>query len=433
MVMVRRCVANGGVVGMAFVVLMGAGAGLTFGASQFVIMDDGALQEESPSVAYNLNNGTYLVVWHNDRAGNDDIRGQRVDGAGNLLGSPFYISSGAGADRTNPDVAYDDRNDQFLVVWEHYDTSWGWGIHCRRVSGSGALIDGSDIEVRSSTTLSTSARPSVSYAFTADSFMVVWEETWHPLPITYTIVGQVVDEYGMLSGSQITINSASNGDIRSRPDIAYNRGRNEYLAVWQQLDSAGGITDVVAQRMTAAGVLLGAAWHVAYYTVSSKNPAVSALPTVGMDGQYLVVWALEYSGNDWDIMGHLIDGDGSQASVALGIAASNAIEARPAVAGNEAEGSYAVTWSRLASGVADVIQGAPVAYDGTIGTGRTLGGDSGDSSAVAAQSNGGDFLAVFEDTPSGNSTTGVYGSLFFSLFANGFESGDTSAWSSKVP
>ena len=82
---------------------------------QFVISGDPE-QEVYPSVAYNSQRQEYLVVWSNDRAGNDDIRAQRVSKDGALIGGSFYISAGPGADRRYPDVAYNTQQDQYLVV-----------------------------------------------------------------------------------------------------------------------------------------------------------------------------------------------------------------------------------------------------------------------------------------------------------------------------
>ena len=41
----------------------------------FTIRNDVGLEEEEPAVAYSSDRQEYLVVWYNDRPGNDDIRG----------------------------------------------------------------------------------------------------------------------------------------------------------------------------------------------------------------------------------------------------------------------------------------------------------------------------------------------------------------------
>jgi hypothetical protein len=65
----------------------------------FFISSDSTLEEVSPSVAYNSDRQEYLVVWHNDRAGNDDIRAQRVFKDGTLAGSAWAIGGRGHHDR----------------------------------------------------------------------------------------------------------------------------------------------------------------------------------------------------------------------------------------------------------------------------------------------------------------------------------------------
>ena len=53
----------------------------------------------SPAVAFNPQRNEYLVVWYNDRVGNDDIQAQRVRANGKLIGGDFFIAAGPGAER----------------------------------------------------------------------------------------------------------------------------------------------------------------------------------------------------------------------------------------------------------------------------------------------------------------------------------------------
>ena len=109
-----------------------------------VIFSETELKSVSPAVAYNAQRDQYLVVWYNDGPENDDIQGQRLDHDGKILGPRFYISTGPGHDRRYPDVAYDSKHDQYLIVWEdyHHDTLVkGYGIRGKLVSGSGNVSD----------------------------------------------------------------------------------------------------------------------------------------------------------------------------------------------------------------------------------------------------------------------------------------------------
>ena len=108
----------------------------------FEVFDEVGLSEEHPAVAHNTQLNQYLVVWFNDRIGNDDIRAQRLNADGKPLGAAFYISAGTGNDRRFPDVAYNDIDNQYLVVWEDYDNldpGTPYSIRGRRISSTGTL------------------------------------------------------------------------------------------------------------------------------------------------------------------------------------------------------------------------------------------------------------------------------------------------------
>lgn len=71
-----------------------------------VLISDVALDSKNPVVAYNSTREQYLVVWYNDRPGNDDIQAQRLDKNGKPIGGQFFISAGPDHERRYPAVAY---------------------------------------------------------------------------------------------------------------------------------------------------------------------------------------------------------------------------------------------------------------------------------------------------------------------------------------
>ena len=140
-----------------------------------------------PAVAYNSNNEQYLVVWYNDRPGNDDIEAQRVSKRGALLGGSFFIAGGAGAERRYPDVAYNSQRNEYMVVWVEEDTAGlsYTSIQAQRVPAGGGT-QGGPITVLSGSNLWTPGKPAVAYASTSDRYLVVWHEANHPSITTDT-------------------------------------------------------------------------------------------------------------------------------------------------------------------------------------------------------------------------------------------------------
>ncbi len=382
----------------------------------FMVSNEGSLVELSPDIAYNSMRDEYLAVWYNDRPGNDDIRAQRIAPGGGLLGGPFYISAaGDGIDRRYPRLAYNVKSDQYLVVWEHQEVSAGYSIHGRRVSGDGQVMDADDLIIRGAgINLYTPSKPAVAYAYSSDKYLVVWEETWHPLPINTSIVGQVVLGTGALEGNLITISQDPGGYFRTNPDLAYNLGRNEYLVAWEQFDPDANpqLTDLYIRRVTGDGLALyPVTTKIAFYTVSSTGPAVAALP-IQPDGQYLVVFEQHYSPDDWDILGVVISPDGAPLTY-VDIASTGADEKKPSVSACMRRGQYLVAWkqkpspsfllSNVAGRLVDAaggLAGEPVYITGMVADRPQL-----------ATGRLGDFMTVYDDTPL-TPDSGIYGHLF---------------------
>jgi hypothetical protein len=114
------------------------------GAEVLVSAEPADDAQESPAAAYGAPDGaaegTHLVVWTDDRNGNDDIYGQFVAGGGALVGPAFAIA-GEGAAEQSPAVAYDPTHDEYLVVWQRWDDKTeSWDIYGRRVAGDGTLL-----------------------------------------------------------------------------------------------------------------------------------------------------------------------------------------------------------------------------------------------------------------------------------------------------
>lgn len=390
-----------------------------------------SLEEVYPAVAYNPDREEYLVVWYNDRGGNDDIRAQRVSKDGALVGGPFYVAGGSGAERRVPDVTYNGQHQQYLVVWEHNDGTWD-NIHARRVSGAGAVLDTTDIVIVSGSNLLAPSGPAVAYSSTSDRYLVVWQATWHPSPLDKDVEGQLVTSSGTLDGGNFTISDdTGSGEYRENPDVVYCRTRDEFLVAWRQRNTSSDY-DIYARRVRGDGQLL----NPASITISTlghdeEDPAVAALPIANDEGDYLVAWESD-TGSDTGIDAKTVH-VASNGSVTVGtlpqvVYDSSVDESNPAVAGNESSQQYLVTWSQhyeeTVSGngftstlVYDGIAGRAISKDGDIlnGTfmdeGSYIGGWNADRSAVAAGPLG-DFLAVYEETPLGESDSDIYGHLW---------------------
>jgi hypothetical protein len=291
------------------------------------------------------------------------------------------------------------------------------------VSGTGLPLEPPEIVIRSSGhNLYTPSVPAVAYASHADKYLVIWEETWHPMPLSHSIRAQVLRSWGELEGSDFDISQdPGDGTYRLHPDLAYNRSRNEYLVAWEQRDPGNGDYDIRARRVQGNGSpMFPESFGLVGGVGDELAPAVAAVPTSPNQGRYLVAFEDHRTPSDVDIRVRLVSGEGSVQNIPQDmIAASNEDEKAPAVAGSENGRRFLVTWTRYETDPQapwvhwELIYSRPIGAGGNfLGPGIHTGGryDS-DHSAVSAGA-AGDFLVVFDDDPWMANDWDIYGRLW---------------------
>ena len=351
------------------------------------------------SIAYNSARNEYLVVWYNDRPGNDDIQAQRIDANGKPIGTSFFIAAGSGIDRRHPDVAYNTKANEYYVVWEQ-ESPGSSRIHGRQVSATGQLLS-FELDIASGPGLANRIRPAVAYSSTSDQYLVVWENQPQG-GISNDIKGIGVDGGGYVNTSEVYIAQGTWGASFGRPDVAYNRRSNEFLVVYESLNKSitPSISDIYARIVR--GNATPAPGDIPIVTIGKNmyNPAVSAIPTATAKGQYIVVWEWHEPGGNVDVDFSLWEGDGTPISGNVSLGNSTDNETLPAVAGNENTHRYLVLWTRDSSVLTfTAIEGIEVDVAGVQqGDAQVVGGLYATNAAVAAGGLG-DFVVVFEDAP----------------------------------
>jgi hypothetical protein len=397
---------------VVLLVISGTVFAANFFGGSFPIRADNTIDEVSASIAYNSEREEYFVVWSNGMPGCDDIQGQRLTKRGVKIGDAKYISNGCPNARWMPDVAYDSQHDQYLVVWHDYDntetTSSATTTRARRVSGAGVVLDTSDIIIRDPGDKTKSAgEPAVAYSIFSDRYLVVYSEYWY-LSTKY-IGGQVVTDTGSLEGSQIIIASSTN--TLYDPDVAYNFHNDRYLVVWEEELSGGDDYDIFGQQVQGNGNLWGSVSNIAITGYRERYPKVAALPFAPTDAKFLVVFQYEDASYDDEIYGMRVQEDGAALFPIIHVADTSIDEIRPAIAGSEGNLQYFVTWETYSGGTSDPIQGQSISYDGTLTESLAqamLRGDLAMYPAVAAGPVG-DFLVAWHERQ--GTDFNIYGSL----------------------
>lgn len=379
-----------------------ANAGSPVGSERFLIYNDpGSTDEQEPAVAYNTQQSEYLVVWEGN-----GIWGQRIAASGGLMGSAFQISTGG----YSPDVTYNNTANQYLVVWQTDED-----VVAQRLSDSGASV-GSFIYVGVGDSSSGYYydQPAVVYASTSDRYLFVYR--YHQTSDGGSIIWAESYQTNGTWDTDFTITTYSTTEKPERPDVAYNRSRNEFLIVWQK--TVGSDVDVYARlaKMTGGAGTQGGEFYVAATGYDEIGPAVAAIPTVVNQGQYLVAWESD-DGVDTDVGTMTVSWDGTAAATYYFVAQTGWGENSPAVAGCESNQEFLVTWTwvpvitppamlEVQAKTLD-INGVPIeTLPVTVGGGQVF------DSAVAAGS-AGDFLVAFDDNETfATYSRGIYGRMW---------------------
>jgi cysteine-rich repeat protein len=288
------------------------------------------LRGTEPIVAYNSTDNQFLVVWYGDAVtdGENEVHGQRLDAGGNPIGGNFKISQmgldgDIDFDAVNAMVAYNSKDNRFLVVWEGNENDV-LNIFIQQLNadgskfGSDAKISnpgpgGSDLETR---------RPAVAYNSTDNQYLVIWDADSNldtAVEGKRQIIGQRLDAAsGGELGSDFLVSNMSPGNDNIDAifsAVVYNSVNNEYLAVWQGdmggTDAGPQENEIFGQRIRANGSENGSDFRISRAGPEGNVEFRVSEPHVehnSVDNQYLVIWWGDFDNEtDSEIVGRRLD------------------------------------------------------------------------------------------------------------------------------
>lgn len=406
--------------------------------------------QERVEVAVDLD-GDFVVVWDSQDggAGNDtdnrSIQAQLYLSDGTPLGSEFQINNLTPRRQDHPSVAMFPDGD-FVVVWRSLG-SVGNDSNNHAVQGQRFASDGTQIGAQfqvNTYTYHTQERPAVAAEADGD-FVVVWysQRGSGGDDSSYgSIQGQRFASDGTPAGAEFQVNAYTNRD-QIDPSVAIDLDGG-FVVVWESDDSdnGGGTRDSIqGQRFASDGMPMGSQFLVNSQTELNQNtPDIS----IGLDGDFVVAWD-----NSLSVQSRRFASDGTALGDQITVNSfqvSNNVETEVSMG---LDGSFVIVWDSEESPGDDdragSVQGRLFASDGTpegsqfqINTeirGQQI------RPAVAMRS-GNDFVAVWEsdrssgtddgEIPSNSAQGRVLCTLDCVSFIDGFESGDTMAWSTSV-
>ncbi|MEM9194570.1 MAG: hypothetical protein AAGF12_35660, partial [Myxococcota bacterium] len=332
-----------------------------------------------PAIAFN---GTdYLVAWQDSAAGDQDIRGIRVDTSGAVIGSDFAISAATG-DQTSPAIGVS--GSTWVVAWEDSRTATKTA-YAARVTSTGSVTDGSGVA------LSMDVADEVDVACEATSCLVVWEQK----QTGEDIFGATFNVGSGAAGTPFALDTGSGRQLTPAVDFD---GTN-YGVVWSSS------SDIVGVRVDTAGTL------VDMMPVPVENGAgTQTQPDISWRGsQYLVVYQDNAAGN-FNISGRRLDSSFMGVGGAINVSTAANDQRFPTVV--YGPNRWLVTWHDKRLNGPEDIYASRISNVGTVqnSNGILVGRTGNRQTLPAVESDDANFLVVWTDNRAGGDFE-IWGSL----------------------
>ncbi len=369
--------------------------GDTLGTNFKVNDDIVSSDQNSPSITIN-GNGSFVIVWVDERNGDDDIYCQRYTSGGIAQGINTKVNNDAGTSlQMHPTISMDGSGN-FVIVWEDWRNEYLGDIYCQRYSSSG-VTQGSNFKVNNDVGTAFQRYPSLSMDGSGN-FVIVWIDGRN---FNLDIYYQRYNSNGEARGTNLKVIDDERMIMAESPSVSMD-GNGNFVVVWE--DYRNNNEDIYCQQYNDAGTPLNNSFRV-NDDVGTSHQAFPSITINGI-GYFAVVWADDRNGNS-DIYCQRYNPSGTMQDLnfKVNVDTVNAWQAYPSISMDES-GNFVVVWEDGRNGNYDIYcqlynhTGTPQ------GTNFRINNDAGttrqESPSVAMDVNG-NFVIVWEDYRNGNS------------------------------
>ncbi len=302
------------------------------------IISNARNDQKTPIITYNNKRNEYLIVWNDER--NSGILGKDI--FAKILDSKLEPKSDELPINVSPndqwimDVAYNDIDDQYLIIW--YDASTN-SIQGQIVSSSGGSLGGK-ISIASSIRSYTS---SLAFNSRDGKYLVIWDEG-DVSQNSIDVYGQILSKDGTHQGNKFPITKEPYNQYN--PVIIYNSNDDEFLAVWQDERNTFGdvkYANIFCKRITGLGQVISNDILVS----DVNNDDYKQLPRIAYNkakNEYFIVWTQGKSLTSMDIYGRLVKSNGTIEGNVIALCSAYGKQSNPDVVYNDEDMEYLIVW-----------------------------------------------------------------------------------------
>lgn len=261
---------------MAFANLISAAPGITPSLGDVITITDAKGAQQFPDIAYNSKDNSYLIVWENVvDADTVEIQGVLADGVqGKPTGQPAVLLSAPVEFIEAPEITYNSVDNEFLLTARRRSDAMALA---QRIDSKGKPV-GDTVEIGKDggpTFFDPAARARVvSVVFNAkdNRYFVGLGEVWAAILLPDLIIEATVDTVGM----------------GSNPSVSWSSKSNTYIIAWEDRESRDtGAENLSAQIISGNGELIGEKLLLRDQLNAEESPRVAYNPD---DDVFLVIW-----------------------------------------------------------------------------------------------------------------------------------------------
>lgn len=254
----------------------------------------------NPAIAFD-NLGNFIIVWHDNRNGDEDVFCQRYSSEGVAAGNNFRVNADTGNDDQYwPDCAF--ANDgSFIITWNYIRSSWDFDIIAQRFDSDGMPV-GENFQVNTDLQDAHHSLPKI-ITDAEGGFKICWYDTRNS---DYDIYIQCYQSNGNPIGDNLLIDGNPPGTHQWHPSITGDQAGN-FILCWD--DDRDDYGDVYARRYNSDCTPLGNCFKVNDDTTALHQfyPCIASVE----GGNFMVVWTDLRNGWFGDIYGQFFSGEGS--------------------------------------------------------------------------------------------------------------------------